>query len=291
MFSVLLRVGVAAAAILAVAWALPPIDAPGPSGMVRVPGGEYRMGFSDGAEDERPVHPVVLDSFWIDRHEVTNRQFAEFVRATGWVTRAERDGHLWCYLEGADRFRLVSGADWRNPFGPGSAVDERLDHPVVCVSWNDARAYAEWAGKRLPTEAEWEYAARAGDHGHLTAIAAAANVWQGTWPERNELADGFFYTSPVMRFAANPLGVHDMIGNVWEWCSDWYAGDYYERSPAANPSGPDTGDRRVARGGSWFCSVNYCGAYSTNFRGASPPGRAFNNVGFRCAKDIDRKTP
>jgi len=269
---------------------------PAPEGMVRIDGGTFEMGRAGGSADEGPVHTVEVSPFLLDVHEVTNRDFAAFVRATGHETQAERDGYAWAYLEGATEFARVKDADWRRPEGPGSSIAARMDHPVVCVSWEDAKAYAEWAGRRLPTEAEWELAARAGSKGHAAVQGPKAvpgperdlvegNVWQGVWPEENELDDGYFYTSPVGRFAANGHGVHDMLGNVWEWCADWYGADWYAKSPAKDPTGPESGDRRVARGGSWFCSENYCGAYSTHFRGASPPGSAFNNVGFRCAKD------
>ena len=295
-------------------------------GMVLIPGGAFEMGSEAGYDDEKPLHSVQLDAFYLGEHEVTNAQFGRFVEATGYVTEAERSGYCWAFVRGADDFAKVDGADWRHPQGPGSSIDGRPDHPVVCVSWHDAAAYAQWAGKRLPTEAEWEYAARAGERVHFVAAAAGnvphgghgsagteqspsakahatsaghngvaadddgrllteANVWQGTWPEMNREEDGRYYTSSVGSFAANAFGVYDMIGNVWEWTADWYAADYYARSPKANPQGAESGTTRVARGGSWFCSPNYCGAYSTNFRGASPPDRGFNNVGFRVAMD------
>ncbi|RKX32944.1 MAG: formylglycine-generating enzyme family protein [Candidatus Zixiibacteriota bacterium] len=298
------------------------------SDLIYVTGSSFAMGYDQAYEDGRPVHEVTLNPFYIDRYEVTNARFREFVDAPGYVTTAEHGGYCWAYLEGAEDFQRILGAYWRQPEGPGSSIENRLNHPVVCVSWHDAAAYAAWAGKRLPTEAEWEYAARAGADDHYRADTGEhhggqdhatvandhspsskshrnnmefhamgaqqsgenqvrANIWQGTWPDVNHLDDGFFYTAPVGGFSPNDWGVHDMIGNVWEWTADWYAPDYYLNSPASNPSGPDSGDNRVARGGSWFCSPNYCGAYSTHYRGASPPDHAFNNVGFRCAADAD----
>ncbi len=310
--------------------------------MVYIASGTYHMGFDKGHDDELPLHKVKLESFYLDRHEVTNRQFAMFVQATGYVTRAEKDGYCWSYLDGAANFEQVPGAYWRHPEGSGSSIEKRLDHPVVCVNWYDASAYAVWAGKRLPTEAEWEYAARAGEDDHFVALndshtshgkdmahqsnirmalagsrdhlltqdqspsskshgagskghgshrsnagetIVTANIWQGGWPEVNRRIDGYFYTAPVKSYQSNDWGIYDMIGNVWEWTADWYSEDYYNHSPANNPSGPDSGEKRVARGGSWFCNPDYCGAYNTHYRGASPPDRGFNNVGFRCAAD------
>lgn len=318
-----------------------------PAGMVYVPAARFNMGYEQGHDDEAAVHSVDLPAFLIDKHEVTNREFARFVDATGYVTQAERDEYSWCYIEGATDFERLAGADWRHPQGPASSIEGRMNHPVVCVSWEDAVAFAEWAGKRLPTEAEWEYASRGGSSAHFKAVTEKgeddpggdantprgghasrvgerhghdspvrtpvpstpssghigmatpttsassssevlieANVWQGIWPESNLLDDGYFYTAPAGSYQANALGIYDMIGNVWEWTSDWYRSDYYENSPAYDPAGPPAGETRVARGGSWFCSPNYCGAYSTHFRGASPPAHTFNNVGFRCAADL-----
>lgn len=247
-----------------------------PDDMVRVPGGIYRLGASGGhAQADAPTREVLLEPFLLDRHEVTNRQFARFVAATGHRTTAEREGGGWVYRGGSDDWQYVAGASWRHPLGPDSSIEGAEEHPVVLVSWHDARAYAQWAGKRLPTEWEWEAAARAGGATVATAVADAGegrvNVWQGTWPRANHLEDGFFYTAPVGSFPADELGLHDMIGNVWEWTGSLYAeGD----------------ERRVARGGSWFCSPDYCSAYRPDFRGKTPPGQALNNVGFRCARDL-----
>jgi len=277
-----------------------------PDGMSLVPAGEFEMGHSGGHDDEAPVHRVAVKAFFLGRHEVTNAEFAAFVAATGHRTRAEADGHAWCYIEGEREFRRVEGADWRHPQGPGSDLTGLDEHPVVCVSWHDAKTYARWAGGRLPTEAEWEYAARAGNRGHLVAdtgsgetpreaagrTVLAANVWQGTWPDRNLLSDGWFYTAPAGTFPGNAYGVADMLGNVWEWCADWYEPDAYTRAAAGEATGSDPmSGKRVARGGSWFCSANYCSAYSTHFRGASPPDRAFNNVGFRIARGLAPAAP
>jgi len=321
-----------------------------PEGMALVPGATFTMGTEDGHADEQPVHEVTLRRFLIDRHEVTNAEFAEFVEATGHVTQAEKDGYAWCFIRGESDFVALNGANWRHPQGPGSSIEDRMDHPVVCVSWEDAAAYARWRGKRLPTEAEWEYVARGGGSAHVRAHVLApgesahsaggaphggshheeshdqasperrsedpsskshrnhdsaspaghrsgddgssaveyirASVWEGVWPQTNKTDDGYYYTAPVGSFEPNALGVYDMIGNVWEWTNDWYAADYYARSPRHNPPGPSSGDRRVARGGSWFCSLNYCGAFTSHYRGGSPPTHAFNNVGFRCAADV-----
>ncbi len=291
--------------------------------MVRIAGGEYLLGDEDPSRKaDAPPRRVALEPFMIDRHEVTNREFSAFVRATGHVTDAEEAGYGWVFRAGESDWQRVEGADWRHPLGPESGIEGLEEHPVVLVSWYDAGAYAGWAGKRLPTEAEWEVAARGGlvpsfpddggapstghpsapgpsgnpsDHSgahassergdHVDARDVPGNVWQGHWPDRNQLADGYYYTAPVGVFAANGYGARDMLGNVWEWCSDWYTEDATWSGVRRSPQGPATGERRVARGGSWFCSPNYCSAYRPGFRGNSPPKGAFNNVGFRCAKD------
>lgn len=269
-------------------WALTPGQGVTSDEMVLVPEGTYVIG--DG--HDAPVRTVSLSPCYVDRHEVTNRQFAEFVQATGYVTSAEKQGGGWCYIAGERDWRFVKGADWRHPLGPGSSIEGAEEYPVVLVSWYDAVAYAKWAGKRLPTEAEWEVAARAGkpeSEQPLTPTqgkaAVPANYWQGEWPERNLLEDGFFYAAPVGSFPPNDWGIVDAIGNVWEWTADWYAAEVPKE--ARNPRGPAEGTLRVAKGGSWFCSSNYCGAYRPGFRGKSPPDRAFNNVGFRCARDAE----
>ncbi len=245
--------------------------------MIAVPGGTYLIG-DDSSESrgDAPIHRVSLAPFSIDRHEVTNRQFAVFVHATGYVTTAERAGGGWIYRGGERDWLYQPSADWRHPLGPGSSLDHAWEQPVVLVSWYDANSYARWAGERLPTESEWEVAARAGQAPGTVPLRdpsrdRSANVWQGTWPVRNTLADGFLYTAPVESFPPNAIGLFDMLGNVWEWTSDAY-----------DPGGT----LRVARGGSWFCSANYCEAYRPGFRGKSPPDHAFNNVGFRCVRSL-----
>lgn len=250
----------------------PPADDP-----VRVPAGTYHIGdLHPAARDDAPVRTVELAAYAIDRHEVTNRRFAAFVGDTGHRTGAERDGGAWIYRAGARDWQYVRGASWRHPLGPGSDLEGAQNHPVVAVTWHDAVAYCESAGGRLPSEEEWEVAARAGGSPELEAerpsspLRGEANVWQGHWPRRNRLLDGFFYAAPVGSFPANEWGLFDMIGNVWEWtASPW----------------PSAKELRVARGGSWFCSENYCSAFRPGFRGKSPASHAFNNVGFRCARD------
>ena len=273
-----------------------------PNDMVLVPAGEYIIGDdSSNPAPDAPPRRIRLDAFYIDRSEVTNDEFARFVEATGYVTTAENKGGAWVYRGGERDWKYIRGANWRHPLGPSSSIDKAINHPVVLVSWYDADAYVQWAGKQLPMEAEWEIAARGGDpaafshqqrpyHGVPSAGTnpaedGSANVWQGHWPQKNKLTDGFFYTAPVGSFAANSRGLYDMIGNVWEWTTDWYAPDTYRAEKIAhNPVGPQTGRSRIARGGSWFCSPNYCSAYRPGFRGKSPPDHAFNNVGFRCAR-------
>lgn len=259
--------------------------------MVYIPGGTYIIGDErSNRNEDAPQLTVTVDSFEIDRYPVTNEQFKVFVDATDYKTTAERMGGGWVYRGGQSDWEYLFGANWMKPLGEGSSIDNAMDHPVVLVSWDDAAAYAEWMEKRLPTEAEWEIAARGGkDSGteelKNPAVDGSANVWQGHWPENNKKKDGFFYTSPVGSFEPNALGIYDMIGNVWEWTADWYTDDEVLRhADKKNTQGPSFGEKKVARGGSWFCSPNYCSAFYPGFRGKSPPTHAFNNVGFRCVK-------
>ena len=293
------------------------------AGMVWIPSGRFRRGNDQGAMDEQPVRELTVDGFWIDRTEVTNEQFAEFVKATGYVTLAERMPDAAQYpgvpreklVPGAAVFRspkeqpersdflswweYVPGASWRHPEGPETGWTGREKHPVVQVCWFDAQQYAEWAGKRLPAEAEWEYAARGGLDGNefvwgsemLPGGHWQANIWQGDFPMVNRSEDGFLTTAPVGSFPPNRFGLHDMAGNVWEWCADWYRSDYYEQSPAQNPHGPDTSVdpdepgvmKRVQRGGSFLCNDSYCGGYRPSARMKASPDTALGHSGFRCA--------
>lgn len=309
-------------------------------GMVWIPGGEFSMGMNDPTgspdggpdpmNDARPIHRVYVDGFYMDQTEVTNAQFAAFVDATGYVTVAERkptaeefpgappenlvagsvvftppttavplNNHFrwWAY---------VPGANWRHPQGPDSTIEGRENYPVVQVNYEDAAAYAEWAGKRLPTEAEWEFAARGGRMGQVYAWGNhlnpdgkwMANTWQGQFPIDNTSEDGYSLAAPVKQFPANDYGLHDMAGNVWEWCADWYRPDYYaslakENQVARNPSGPEssydpaepTEKKRVHRGGSFLCTNLYCTRYMIGSRGKGETSTASNHVGFRCVKD------
>jgi formylglycine-generating enzyme len=278
--------------------------------MVHLPGGEFRMGNPRGdgypADGESPVHTVRLRPFWIDPTTVTNAAFARFADATGFVTESEQYG--WSFVFGGllpDDFedtaaaaatpwwRQVFGADWRHPEGPQSSIDDRPDHPVVQVSWADAAAYAAWTGKRLPTEAEWEYAARGGLDGVAFPWGAERepggehrmNVFQGLFPNDNTGADGYLGTAPVTAFPPNGFGLYATTGNVWEWCADWFAAGYYAVSPTDDPPGPAGGTHRVYRGGSYLCHDSYCYRYRVDSRSGSTPDSAAGNVGFRCVRD------
>jgi formylglycine-generating enzyme required for sulfatase activity len=276
--------------------------------MVLVEAGTFWMGSRDGYPDdgEAPVHEVHLESFRMDETAVTNAEFAAFVGVTGHVTDAERFG--WSFVFGgllpddfpdtrgivsAPWWRQVYEADWRCPEGPHSSVAERLDHPVVHVSWADAAAYAAWAGKRLPTEAEWERAARGGLE-HATFPWGddlepdgqhRMNVWQGEFPSDNTEADGWVGTAPVRSYPPNGLGLYEVTGNVWEWVGDWFAADAYATQPAASPPGPAEGQLKVMRGGSYLCHASYCRRYRVAARSASEPESSTGNTGFRCAAD------
>lgn len=276
------------------------------SDMVCIPGGTLYMGSDEpeAREDEGPVHRVEMDSFWIDAKEVTNREFADFVKATGYLTTAEQTledglpagslvwdmpGHIW---------RLDRGANWQHPQGAGSDLRGREDHPVVHISWYDASAYARWCGKRLPTEAEWEYAARYGRNGYhypwgMKFEDGRANTWQGNFPDTNKMEDGFLYTAPVGHYGAYGFGLYDMAGNVWEWCADRYHAVYYA-SGDRKCCGPETTydpdepgvEKRVMRGGSFLCSDNYCTGYRTTARMKAPPGDSYMHTGFRCVRSM-----
>lgn len=279
-------------------------------GLVTLPGGEYRMGSDDPrgypGDGEGPVHTVELSSFRIATTAVTNAEFAAFVDATGHVSDAERFG--WSFVFGgllpddfpdtravaaAPWWRQVYGADWAHPEGPHSGVENRSDHPVVQVSWNDATAYCAWAGRRLPTEAEWEYAARGGLQGHHFPWGDdlepggehRMNVFQGTFPAHDTGADGWRGTAPVSAFPANGFGLHQTTGNVWEWCADWFAPDAYRHHEARDPKGPARGTHRVMRGGSYLCHASYCRRYRVDARSANEPDATTGNLGFRTAAD------
>lgn len=316
-----------------------------PEGMVWIPGGQFNMGSNSDRlawPDERPAHPVRVDAFWMDATEVTNAQFKKFVDATGYKTVAEKaptaeeilkqsppgtpapdpkdlvPGSL-VFMPPAQAVTLddytqwwqwTPGANWMHPEGPASNLDGRENHPVVHVCWEDAAAYAKWSGKRLPTEAEWEFAARGGhenrpyvwgdqrpDSKHIFA-----NIWQGDFPHRNTKADGFVRTAPVKSFKPNDYGLYDMAGNVWEWCNDWYDRDLYRRRAgkgiAENPAGPERSfnpanphvPQRVQKGGSFLCSDQYCTRYRPSARHGGAIDTGMSHVGFRCVMPV-KQTP
>lgn len=264
-----------------------------PPGMVYVPGARTHIGAEDGPPAERPVFVTEVRAFYLDIHPVTVAEFRRFVHATKYVSDAERagDGGVLDFETG--RWDLVPGANWRFPSGP-KAQPAPDAHPVTQVSWNDATAYARWAGKRLPTEIEWEHAARgAHDARDLYSWGGNAlvvdgqhrtNTWQGSFPGRNSGADGFLFTSPVGQFGRTRLGLTDMGGNVWQWCEDWYR-PYAER---LLPYAPGPAAEKVQRGGSFLCSREFCHGYRVSARSHSTPDTALFHTGFRCAKDIAR---
>lgn len=312
---------------------------PAPRGMVWIPGGEFSMGSidprgamcggPDAMMDAQPVHRVYVDGFWMDATEVTNEQFEQFVKATGYVTVAEHaptqaefpDAPPENLVAGSVVFtptptavplnnhyqwwRYETGASWRHPEGPASTIKGREKFPVVHIAYADAAAYAAWAGKRLPTEAEWEFAARGGEAGLLywwgndlkPRDRFMANIFQGKFPVKDTGEDGFAGLAPVAQFPPNAYGLYDIAGNVWEWCSDWYRVDTYARRKLAgdvarNPQGPSTPydpaepneQKRVHRGGSFLCTDQYCTRYMVGTRGRGEVSTGNNHVGFRCVK-------
>ncbi len=266
-------------------------------------GGEDDVGYpSDG---EGPIRDVAISAFALSPVAVTNDDFAAFADATGYRTTAETDGWSFVFagllpenfsptrgVASAPWWRQVFGASWRNPHGPNSPVENRGDHPVVHVSWFDAAAYCNWAGGRLPTEAEWEYAARGGleqkrfpwGDDETPGGEHRCNVWQGEFPMSNSLADGWYDTAPVDTFAPNGYGLYNMVGNVWEWCADWFSPQHQPQA-LDDPIGPATGAARVMRGGSFLCNPSYCFRYRNAARSSNTPDSSTGNLGFRISYD------
>lgn len=276
--------------------------------MARIPAGEFTMGSVDDlaypGDGEGPLRQVELSAFEIDVHAVTNEDFAAFVADTGYRTDSERMGWSFVFAgllpddfpptraaADAPWWRQVENASWSNPEGPQSDIAERGDHPVVHVSWNDASAYAQWAGKSLPSEAQWERAARGGLElqpypwgDQLTPDGAhRMNVWQGVFPTDNSLDDGWYATCPVDSYEPNGFGLYNTTGNVWEWCRDWFD-VFHDPSPPVDPIGPADGDLKVLKGGSFLCHESYCLRYRTAARMTLTPDSATSNTGFRCVR-------
>lgn len=278
-------------------------------GMVQLDGGTFLMGSQDRsfpADGEGPIREVTLNRFWIDTTAVTNKQFAEFVKQTHYVTEAERFGWSFVFhqflpnempptraVPNASWWRQVFGATWDHPEGSHSHIADRDNHPVVHISWHDAKAYALWCGKRLPTEAEWEYAARGGLRQKrypwgdrlLVNRKHRCNIWQGKFPERNSKADGFLGTCPVDAFRPNRYGLYNMSGNVWEWCSDWFSPTYHQHAPRNNPKGPPSGRAKVLKGGSYLCHKSYCNRYRVSARTHNTTDSTTGHMGMRLVLD------
>lgn len=304
----------------------PPSGSPAPSaapanirsnrdGLIALPGGTFLMGSTGPetwpADGEGPVREVLLKPFWISAHTVTNEQFSTFVQATGYVTEAERFG--WSFVHhsqiakrdlpalasnrvaGLEWWYRVDGAQWRFPLGLSQDLDrlQRWSHPVVHVSWSDAEAYAAWAGQRLPTEAEWEYAARGGLAGQMYPWGNdltpggkhRCNIWQGTFPKEDTGVDGYRGTAPARSFKPNDFGLYNMTGNVWEWVSDWFSTSFPATGPKIDPTGPPIGQNKVMKGGSYLCHASYCNRYRNSARTSNTPDTSTGHLGFRCVAD------
>ncbi len=263
------------------------------NGMVRLPAGSFVMGSPRNSDhNAQPLHQVNLKPFWIDTTLVTNQQFQRFTDKTAYETEAERRGSSLIFDRKLSEWRQVVGVNWRHPEGPDSSLVGKEDYPVVHITWQDAASYAAWVGKRLPSEAEYEYAARGGlsdctyawGRELILGEPPLANGWQGRYPEQDLGLDGYRGVSPVGHFPPNRFGLDDMAGNVWCWCADWYATDYYGASLANDPRGPSAGADRVRRGGSWLSTTNYDGALRVDYRDHAPPSESTNHTGFRCAR-------
>ncbi|XP_029947717.1 formylglycine-generating enzyme isoform X2 [Salarias fasciatus] len=283
------------------------------SPMVYISGGEFLMGTNDPgipADGEGPQRLVHVDSFYMDVQEVTNQQFQSFVSATDYVTEAEKFGDSFVFegllseqvkneitqaVAAAPWWLPVKGANWKHPEGPDSNITDRMDHPVLHVSWADAVAFCSWADKRLPTEAEWEYACRGGLKDRLYPWGNKlnpkgqhyANLWQGDFPSHNSAEDGFIKSSPVKSFPANNFGLYDMVGNAWEWTSDWWT-VHHTAEQKHNPTGPPSGKDKVKKGGSYMCHKSYCYRYRCAARSQNTPDSSASNLGFRCVSQDQR---
>jgi formylglycine-generating enzyme len=277
-------------------------------GMIYLDGSTFLMGSNDSTfplDGEGPVREVTLSPFWIDPFAVTNEQFATFIEATQYKTEAETFGWSFVFygflpedfpptqgVASAPWWRSVEGAYWKHPEGPQSSLGKRMNHPVVHISWNDAVAYAAWAGKRLPTEAEWEYAARGGLEQKLYPWGDRltpnkqhrCNIWQGTFPTNNTCKDGFAGTASVNAFLPNDYGLYNMTGNVWEWCSDWWSANH-ETTIRQDPRGPEHGTAKVTKGGSYLCHASYCNRYRVAARTHNTPDSSTGHMGFRLVRD------
>lgn len=281
--------------------------------MVRLEG-EFLMGNSgdDGfpEDGEDPVRITKISPYYIDDSAVSNSDFTCFVSATGYQTEAERFGWSFVFHEFISKGSVsnvsqvvkeapwwwkVEGADWRHPGGSETDLEGMDDHPVVHISWSDADAYARWSGKRLPTEAEWEYAARGGlaqnkfPWGNVLTPGGKyqCNIWQGNFPDFNTEADGYAGTAPVRSFDPNRYGLFNMSGNIWEWCSDWFSPNFHRDGPSKNPTGPLDGETKVIKGGSYLCHASYCNRYRVAARSSTSPDSSTGHMGFRCVKDVD----
>ena len=310
------------------------------SGMIYIEGGFFDMGADndEARPDEYPKHKIEISSFWMDETEVTNAQFKEFIDATGYITTAERSIN-WDEIKSmlppgtpkpndsllspsslvfkesntnnlndySKWWSLVRDANWRQPFGPNSNIEGKDDYPVVHVSWEDANEYCKWAGKRLPTEAEYEYASRGGLVNEIYSWGnqkvsdgnLKANIWEGVFPKSNTLKDKFYYASPVKSFSPNNYGLFDMAGNVWEWCSDWYHANYYSMLPkegVVDPKGPQKSydpvdpysEKKVVRGGSFLCNDSYCSGYRNSARMKTTPDSSSLHTGFRTVYSVKK---
>lgn len=283
---------------------------------ISVPTGTFQMGSEDevayASDGEGPVRNVTVGSFAMSATAITNDQFAVFVHETGFKTVAEVEGSAFVFggllpddfpptrgVASAPWWRLVEGATWQHPEGPDSDVASRGDHPVVHIAWMDALAFCEWHGSRLPTEAEWEYAARGGLEGarypwgdeRTPGGVHQANVWQGNFPDTNTMEDGWMGTAPADAFAPNGFGLFNMVGNVWEWCNDWFDPYFHRDEQRVNPTGPISGTRRVMRGGSYLCHESYCFRFRVSARSSNMADASTGNLGFRVVRKRIRTGP